>query len=73
MLASILGLGPTELIVIVLLIVILFGAKRIPALARSLGSSVNEFKKGLKAVAEDSPTEGKEAKEAKNEEPEPKK
>ena len=45
------GLGPTELIVIFLLIIILFGAKRLPELARSLGSSIKEFKhatQGLK-------------------------
>ena len=45
------GLGPTELIVIFLLIIVLFGAKRLPELARSLGSSIKEFKhatQGLK-------------------------
>ena len=45
------GLGPTELIVIFLLIIVLFGAKRLPELARSLGRSIKEFKhatQGLK-------------------------
>ncbi len=45
------GLGPTELIIIFLLIIVLFGAKRLPELARSLGSSIKEFKhatQGLK-------------------------
>lgn len=45
------GLGPTELIVIFLLIIVLFGAKRLPELARSLGRSIKEFKhatEGLK-------------------------
>jgi len=45
------GLGPTELIVIFILIIVLFGAKRLPELARSLGSSIKEFKhatQGLK-------------------------
>jgi sec-independent protein translocase protein TatA len=45
------GLGPTELIAIFLLIIILFGAKRLPELARSLGRSIKEFKhatQGLK-------------------------
>jgi len=45
------GLGPTEIIVIFLLIIILFGAKRLPELARSMGRSIKEFKhatQGLK-------------------------
>ena len=45
------GLGPTELIIVFLLIIILFGAKRLPELARSLGRSIKEFKhatQGLK-------------------------
>lgn len=35
-------------------VLLLFGAKKIPQLARSMGSSVNEFKKGLKEGAESS-------------------
>ena len=41
------GLGHQELIVILVIVVILFGADRLPELARSLGSSVKEFKKGV--------------------------
>jgi sec-independent protein translocase protein TatA len=40
------GLG--EILIIVLIIVLLFGAKRIPEIARALGKSLNEFKKGQK-------------------------
>jgi len=43
------GLGFQELIVILLLALLLFGAKRLPEIARSLGKSVNEFKKGMDA------------------------
>jgi sec-independent protein translocase protein TatA len=39
-------LGWTELLVILLIVLVLFGAKRLPDLARSLGRSLNEFKKG---------------------------
>lgn len=39
------GLGHTEIILIILVIVILFGAKRIPELARSLGKAKHEYKK----------------------------
>lgn len=40
------GLGATEIILIIVVIVLFFGAKRIPGLARGLGQSVSEFKKG---------------------------
>ncbi|MBR0459298.1 MAG: twin-arginine translocase TatA/TatE family subunit [Victivallales bacterium] len=39
------SLGPGEIIVIVLIVLLLFGAKRIPELARSLGRASYEFKK----------------------------
>jgi sec-independent protein translocase protein TatA len=41
-------IGTTEIILIVVVILILFGAKRIPQLMRSLGSGVREFKKGAR-------------------------
>lgn len=37
--------GGVELIVIVLIILLLFGAKKIPELARGIGQGINEFKK----------------------------
>ena len=39
--------GPTELWVILLIVVVLFGAKKLPGLARAMGSSINQFKQGL--------------------------
>ena len=41
-------LGPMELIIALVVILLLFGAKRIPELARGLGSGVREFKTGTK-------------------------
>ena len=41
-------LGPMELIIALVVILLLFGAKRIPELARGLGSGVREFKAGTK-------------------------
>ena len=41
------ALSPWHLIIILFIIVLFFGAKRLPGLARGLGSSVREFKKGL--------------------------
>jgi sec-independent protein translocase protein TatA len=41
------NLGITELLIVLLILVILFGAVKLPKLARSLGRSRNEFKRGL--------------------------
>jgi sec-independent protein translocase protein TatA len=41
------GLGYQELLIILVIVLVLFGANRLPDLARSLGSSVKEFKKGV--------------------------
>jgi sec-independent protein translocase protein TatA len=41
-------IGAPEIIIILLVIVILFGAKKLPELARSLGRSSSEFKKGMR-------------------------
>jgi len=43
-----LGFGPTELWVIVGVIVLLFGAAKIPDIARAMGRAKGEFKRGLK-------------------------
>lgn len=48
------GLGYQELLIILVIVLVLFGANRLPELARSLGSSVKEFKKGVNEIkAED--------------------
>src|SRR5262249_26974285 len=41
------GLGTQELMVILVIVLVLFGANRLPQIARSLGSSMKEFKKGM--------------------------
>src|SRR5438874_6027251 len=41
------NLGPTELIIILVIVLLLFGAARLPKLARSLGEASKEFKKGV--------------------------
>ena len=41
------GLKPTELLIIVAILLVLFGSTQIPKLARSLGQAQKEFKAGL--------------------------
>ena len=45
-LASLLNLGGPDVLIIALIVVLLFGAKRLPELARSMGRSLREFSKG---------------------------
>ena len=40
--------GPTELLLILGILLLVFGASKLPGLARSMGSSITQFKKGLK-------------------------
>ena len=44
------NLGAGEIILILLVVLILFGAKKIPELARGIGKGMSEFKKGIKDV-----------------------
>ena len=46
------SLGMPEILLILAIVVLLFGASRIPEVARSLGRGVDEFKKGLKGEPE---------------------
>ena len=50
--------GPTELIIVLVIILLLFGSTRLPKLARSLGQASKEFKTGVKEgdTSPDSPT-----------------
>lgn len=41
-------LSPTHIILVAVVVLLLFGAQRIPQLMRSLGSGMNEFKRGLR-------------------------
>ncbi|HDL63928.1 MAG TPA: twin-arginine translocase TatA/TatE family subunit [Proteobacteria bacterium] len=47
------GLGWPEILIILLIVLLLFGAKRIPEIARSLGQGMKEFKKGIKEIGHD--------------------
>lgn len=52
-LAFIEGIGGPELMMIMFIILLLFGANRLPDLARGLGKSVREFKKAASGVEEE--------------------
>lgn len=40
------NIGPTQLLIVLMIILLLFGSSKLPDLARSLGRSLGEFKKG---------------------------
>jgi sec-independent protein translocase protein TatA len=44
--------SPTHLIIVLAILLLLFGAKRIPELARGLGSGLSEFKKGTQGESD---------------------
>ena len=45
-------LGGPEIIIVLVIILLLFGAKRIPELAKGLGSGMREFKRGTRGEGE---------------------
>lgn len=49
---AVLGLSGTELIVVLVVILVLFGAKKIPEFAKGLGKGINEFKKASREVTD---------------------
>ena len=51
-------LGATELIIILLIVVLLFGARRIPDLARSLGEGIKNFRTGIKSAEDGAKDDG---------------
>ena len=59
------GLGSQEILVILLILFLLFGAKRIPELARSLGQGMKEFRNTIKEST-DGPMENGTDKQKKN-------
>ena len=47
------AVGPQQILIILLVVILLFGAKKLPALARSLGQSIGEFKKGRQELEDE--------------------
>ena len=53
MLAFIRNVGGPEVLIVLVVVVLLFGAAKLPQLARSLGASAKEFRKGVEEGVED--------------------
>jgi sec-independent protein translocase protein TatA len=51
--AGFMGMGPTELIVILVILLVLFGGAKLPSLAKGIGQSIKEFKKASKEESEE--------------------
>jgi sec-independent protein translocase protein TatA len=47
------GIGPLELVLVLVILVVIFGAKRLPEIGRSLGRSAREFKHGITGHGEE--------------------
>lgn len=47
------GVGTTEIVIIAVVVLVLFGSAKLPKLARSLGQASTEFKKGVKQGSTD--------------------
>ncbi|SVD84462.1 uncharacterized protein METZ01_LOCUS437316 [marine metagenome] len=47
------SIGPWQVIIIILAIIILFGGKKLPELARSLGLGLKEFKKATRGIKDE--------------------
>jgi len=46
------GIGTTELLIVLAIVILLFGSSKLPALMRNLGRSAVEFKKGMRTEEE---------------------
>ncbi len=51
-LAFIQGIGPTELVIVLVIVLLIFGPKRLPSLARSMGTGMREFKDSVTGKAD---------------------
>jgi sec-independent protein translocase protein TatA len=54
------GLGTQELVVILAIVFLIFGAKRLPEIGSGLGKAIKNFKGGVKSIEEGTPEKPKE-------------
>ncbi len=57
------GLGPTELIIIAIIVLLIFGAKRLPDIGKGLGGAIKEFRNVKKELSSDKAADNKDEKE----------
>ncbi|MEJ2110192.1 MAG: twin-arginine translocase TatA/TatE family subunit [Acidobacteriota bacterium] len=48
------SLGPMELIIILVIVILIFGVNKIPQLGKGLGEGIRNFKSSIKSISEDS-------------------
>lgn len=48
-------IGPVELLIILAVVVLLFGSKKVPEVARSIGQAAHEFRKGMRDDGAEAP------------------
>ena len=51
------GIGPLELVIILVIVLLIFGGKKLPEMGRSLGTGMREFKKGVSGEKAEEPQE----------------
>ena len=56
------GIGMPELLVILLICLLIFGAAKLPEIGRAIGKTINEFKKGMKEIDSDTKPDTKDEK-----------
>jgi sec-independent protein translocase protein TatA len=59
------GLGTTELIIILVIVILIFGVNKIPQLGKGLGEGIKNFKSSIKSVSEDPEAKPKQEKQDK--------
>ena len=52
MYAAVVSIGPPELLIVLVIVLVLFGGSKLPKLARSLGQAQKEFKEGVREAEE---------------------
>ena len=57
------GLGPTELIIIAIIVLLIFGAKRLPDIGKGLGGAIKEFRNIKQDLSSDKTSDNKDGKE----------
>ena len=63
------GLGPTELIIVLVIILVVFGAGKLPDIATGLGKGICDFKKGVQGLEEEGGGPSGKVKKAENDSP----